>query len=145
MESNFVSTMLLIMLSVNVFLGMVDHSMSSMNEDVSYFNVNNTPAGSMTTGELNGSFTADYDNDAKVDTADSIGVNNENSFTDSFKSIKAWWDKMNSKFGLAFSILRQPAGFMKDIGFPPIIYNSFGVMWYGIGLIALIYLLTGRN
>lgn len=145
MESNFISTMLLIMLSINVFLGMADFAMGSMNSDVSYFDFTKTPASNMTEGRvINSTLTADY-GDAEVKLADSVDVGSGSSFTDSFRSTKGWWDKMDDSFGIATSILRQPAGFMKDIGLPSVIYVSFGAIWYGLGLIALIYLLTGRQ
>lgn len=145
MENNFAVTMLITMLAVNVFLGLVDGAMVSMNPDSAYFMFQNTPAGNMTySGEINSSFVADYD-DVEVDLADSVDVGTGTSFTDSFRSTKTWWDKMNTNFGIASSILRQPAGFMNQIGIPAEICNAFGVIWYGAGILALIYLLTGRT
>lgn len=145
MENDKITAMLLLMLGVNVLLGLVDYGMLSLDSDVNYFNLENTPAGNMTsTGEINGTFTASYD-DVTVDVADTITADSGLGLTDSLKSANSWWDKLNGAFGLAGSVLRQPAGFMKDVGFPAPIYNSFGILWYVVGIISFFYLLTGRN
>jgi len=145
MENNFITTMLIIMLSFNVFLGLVDYSMASMDSSTSYFNYANTVAGNMTAGNaINGSFEVGY-SDVTVDMADTITADAGSSFTDSPKTVNSWWNKMNNRFGIAGSIVSQPAGFMKQIGLPIELANAFGAIWYGLASLALILLIAGRS
>jgi len=68
-----------------------------------------------------------------------------NIFTDVFKSFRGWVDKMEARFGLATSILKQPAGFLREIGVPGFIVNAFAIVWYLMGSLALIMLFAGRT
>ena len=136
---------MLIMISINVFLGMVDVASTSMKSESNLFNINQTPAGSMLSGSsINSTFAASYA-DVDMDVADAVSSNTGTVYTDSMKSINSWWDKLDSWAGIASSFFLQPGGFMKNMDFPSLIYVPFQIIWFIIAGVAFIYLLTGRN
>jgi hypothetical protein len=139
---NFFAKMLLMMLAINVFLGLIDFAIVSVNPAAAYFNVSGTTAGTLTEGGLSGSLNnnTDYED---IPTSDAISEDSDNIFTDTFKSIKNFMNTLEEKLGVLTSIFKQPQGFMKQIGFPAEIYVSFGIIWWALAIIAFIMMLRG--
>lgn len=143
-ELTLAPKMLLIMVTVMVFVGLVDFALLDVG-GTQLYSFNTSIGGRFTDdGTINGSFIAGYD-DVSAPSADSVDEDTGNIFTDTFKSLRGWWEKLERKFGLATSILRQPAGLLKDIGVPIYIVNAFAIIWYSLASLAVIMLFAGRN
>lgn len=145
-ETSLAQKMLLIMLGIMVFTGLIDFAFLAESGGTDhYYNINNTLAARMT-GD--GSFSTDlvvgYD-DFDIESADSVDADTGNIFTDIFKSVKGWMSKQETRLGLVTSILRQPAGIMKDLNFPQEAVTAFGIIWYSMASLALLSLFTGRK
>ena len=144
-EMSLAPKMLLIMASVMVFLGLAQYAIDSMATGVSFFDYGSTMGATFTTdGTLETDLAVGYEESSSV-SADSVDETTGSVYTDTFKSLGGWWEKQEARFGLATSILRQPAGFLKDIGIPMFLVNVFGIVWYMMASIAVIMLFTGRN
>jgi len=134
---------LVIMLSINVVLALVQGAIININPDAQNFiQENSTPIYTMTGGGLSGGLTADKE-DIETATADSIDSDTGGVFTDAFKTIRGWFQKLDDRFGLLTGILKQPYGFLKDIGVPLEIATAFGVIWYGLVAVLVIAFFKG--
>lgn len=134
---------LVVMLSINIILALAQGAMTSVNENAtSFIQINSTPAATFTNGGLDGGLSANKD-DIDIATADSIDEDTGNIFTDTFKSVKNWFNKLDERFGFLTGILKQPYGFLKDIGVPIGIATGFGVIWYGLVAMLMINFFKG--
>lgn len=125
--------MIVIMVSINAGLGLYDLNIQSYNP---YYNssidYSNTPVATMVlNGDLNGDLNVD-DSLAIPETSDSVDENTGNIFTDVFKTMSNWLTGLDTAFSFIKGVLRQPAGFLKDIGVPNMFSNIFGLIWYTI-------------
>lgn len=136
--------MLAIMISINVGLGLYDAGIQSYNPAFnSTIDYSGTPTSKLVYGgDLNG--TSQLDSSLAIpESSDSVDPDTGNIFTDTFKSVSNWVQKINSKLGILFSVLNQPMGFLKDIGVPLIFANSFGILWYIILLLLIVQFIKG--
>lgn len=145
MANNYALALLfMIMLSTNIGLGLYDIGIKSYNP---YFNSSIDYSGTPTNklvigGGLNGS--TQFDTSLAIPVAsDSVDEDTGNIFTDTFKSVSNWVQKLDGSLGLLFSFLNQPMGFLKDIGVPVYLANAFGVMWYVLGILLFMQLVKG--
>lgn len=134
--------MLMIMLMINVFAGLFSYGVNTFNQDVTLVAFENTTAGQVLQGGLGGELVINTSL-VDVETADSVSADTGNVFTDLFKTVKSWFNKVDSSLGVITSILTQPMGLMRDLGVPLIVVNAFGVLWYISALFAVILLMRG--
>ena len=121
---------IMIMLSINVGLALYDYGINSYNPAYSsLIDFAHSPASSVLVNGINGSANIDT-SIVNLESSDSVDSTTGNIFTDVFKTISNWFHKLDSSLGIVSGILKQPMGFLKDIGVPAYIYNSFGVLWY---------------
>jgi hypothetical protein len=144
-SNNLAVNMLLIMVSVMVLFGLINNAIISENEEAFYFNYSKTLGGQLTgSGGLDTDLKVDY-GDVELEGGQVVEGGSNNLFTDTIRSVQGWFQKQQDKFRFAGSMLRQPAGFMKDVGVPQVIVTAFGTIWYLIMSLALLMLATGRN
>lgn len=137
--------MLVTMLGISVVLALVQGAIQEVNPSADNFiDLDTTAVYTMTSGGLSTGLTAGKD-DIDPETADSIDAESDGVFTDNFKTIKAWFQKLDDRFGFLTSILKQPYGFLKDIGVPIEIATAFGIIWYGLTALLLIGFFKGEG
>lgn len=134
-------TFLAVMLSVNILLYLVGGAISLENPHYRYANVENSTAGQLmdSSGEFKGSVEA-----AQADT-ETVTAETGNVFTDTWQSVKAWFNDLEDKFAILTGILKQPGGFMKQVGVPQPVRVGFSIIWYGMALLLFIGFLRGGN
>ena len=118
---------------------MVQGAITEINPEVDFFDVENTPYAKYV---QNNTLTVDddYFPDSPETEADSSG----NLFADTYNIAKSWVQDKLSPLSFVSNILKQPYGFLKDIGVPIQIALGFGVLWYLLALILLVSWLMGR-
>lgn len=135
------TTFLTIMLSVNIVLYLVGGAIAAENPSYEYASLDNSTAGQLM--DSSGEFTGSVDN-AQIE-SETVSADTGNVFTDTWSSIKGWFNDLEEKFGLLTGILKQPGGFMKEVGVPQPIRVGFSVIWYGIALMLVIGFFRGGN
>lgn len=134
-------TFLTIMMAVNILLYIWGNAIALENPHYTYANLENSTAGQLmdSSGEFKGSVET-----ARIET-ETVTADTGNTFTDTFESVKGWFNKIEEKFGMLTGILKQPAGFMKQVGIPQPIRVGFSIIWYSIALILVIGFIRGGN
>lgn len=135
------TTFLVIMLSINIILFLWQGALETENDTIVFFDVASSPAGQYMT---NGTFSATSD-DFNINVTDNVNPDTGNIFTDTFKTVKSWFDKQSTKFDTFTGILTQPYGFLKDSGVPPPITTAFAIIWYAIVGLTLISAIRGNS
>lgn len=79
-----------------------------------------------------------------VDAETVTDANSGNIFTDTYKTIKAWTQDGLKSLGFISNILRQPYGFLVDVGVPGYIALAIGVFWYLFAIIIVVSWWMGR-
>lgn len=129
-----------IMLAINVGLAMFQGAMLEVNPTgTQFFNVSNSPYSNYV---VNGTLVVD---ESYLPADDSIeGDTSGNIFTDTYGKIKSWTQKTLAPFKFLGNVLRQPYGFLVDIGLPMSICLAIGVFWYMFALIIIVSWWMGR-
>jgi len=136
-------TYLVIMFSINAILFLAQSSITDINpEGPNFLDISLSPLGQF----LN-------DDGGLIINASAIGIDVEepvettgtNVFTDAFKKVKQWWNKLDRNFGFLTGMLKQPYGFMLQIGIHPAICVAFGTIWYVFIAFLIAGFITGRN
>lgn len=135
--------MLVVMASINIGLGLYDLSIQEYNPDfVSTIDYSSTPTSTLLYGGLNGSLNIDSSL-AIPQSSDSVDPDTGNIFTDAWKSVSNWFNRVDSSIGIVTGALDQPRGFLLDIGVPRIFANAFGILWYLIMIILFVSFIKG--
>jgi len=140
-------TMLVIMASINIVLFLFQGGMTEANPEApNLFNLTGSPAGTYIQNNNAGGYSmvADAD-DYTIETSDSVDDESGNLFTDTFKTINEWWNRQEARFGIMTGIVKQPYGFMEQIGIPSPISAGFGFIWYSLAVVLLIAFLRGGS
>ena len=140
---------LFIMVGINVILGLAQIGIASVDTGdaaLNYYDTSGTVIGTLTPG---GNLSAGLDNTklsegVEWETADSVEESG-GIFTDGFKTAKRWINKVDSALGVLGSMLKQPYGFMKQIGIPIEICAAFGILWYLIIIILFFSFVRGGD
>lgn len=135
------TTFLAIMISVNILLYFVQGAIAYEDPDLTYVNLENSTAGQMMNSD--GEFKAGVDGVA-IET-EAVDPDTGNVFTDTFEAIKGWFQDLEERFALLTGILKQPGGFMKQVGIPGPIRAGFSIIWYGIAIMLIIGFFRGGN
>jgi len=142
-------TMAVIMLSINVILwlaqGGIAEVAASEGTTAPTLLKDGSPMMTYTSnvdGEVVVTATAE---DFEVETADTVDEGTGNLFTDTFKTVKDWFNKQEQRFGIVTGIFSQPYGFMKDSGIPQPICTAFGTIWYVMLTLLIIGFFRGGN
>lgn len=139
-----IATMLVIMLSINIGLAMLQAGVESVNPDGdSFFNVSNTPYDKYIDGDIvSGASVLD---DSYLP-SDDVSVESDSDGWNVFKQAKAWFKSSKMATGLSFisNMMGQPAGFMRDIGIPSSIALAFQVIWSILFILFLTAFFMGR-
>ena len=137
------SRYLIIMLSINMILFLVQTAIVTTNPDGPvFFDVGNSPAGQFLDSSNGLVINA---SEVGLDVEEPVEAESTNVFTDAFKKIKQWFSKLDRNFGLFTGMLGQPYGFLKGIGVPQAICTAFGVIWYGLMALLVAGIIGGRN
>jgi len=83
--------------------------------------------------------------DVRIETADSVDAGTGNVFTDSFKTVSGWMNKVDAATGMISSALVQPYGFLTKAGIPAPATAAFALIWYAIGTMLFIGFVRGTN
>lgn len=129
-----------VMLAVNVALVMFQGALLEVNPSgEQFFNTTNSPYGNYVT---NNTFMGD---DSSLPGDDAVeGDTSGNVFTDTYGKIKSWTQTTLAPFKFLSNILKQPYGFLVDIGLPLAIAIAFQIFWYMFALIIIVSWWSGR-
>jgi len=132
--------LLTVMLACNISLAMVQGGISEVNPSAPvFFDVADSPYANYVVNDTLNVSDSYLPSDDSVD-ADASG----NVFTDTYKAIKGWSREKLAPLNFAGNLLKQPYGFLKDIGVPQDIALAFGVLWYMIALLVIVSWWMGR-
>lgn len=129
-----------IMLAINIGLAMFQGAILEVNPSgTQFFNVSDSPY----SGYIeNNTLIVD---DSYLPADDSVeGDTSGNIFTDTYDKIKSWTQKTLAPFNFLANVLKQPYGFLKDLGFPVSIALAIGVLWYMFAIIIIVSWWMGR-
>jgi len=132
-------TFLAVMIVVNIALAMLQGAVSEINPSISFFDVEDSPYAKYVQNE-----TLIVDDSYFPDSEETEADTSGNIFTDTYKSAKSWLQAKLAPLNFVSNILKQPYGFLGDIGVPHAIALGFGVLWYLIALLLLVSWLMGR-
>jgi hypothetical protein len=129
-----------VMLAMNVGLTMFQGAVSEVNPDgVQFFDVANSPYARYV---VNDTLIVD---DGFLPSDDSVeGDTSGNIFTDTYKSIRSWTQQKLAPLSFISNVLKQPYGFLKDVGVSNSIALALGVFWYMLALIIIVSWWMGR-
>ena len=127
------------MIVINVGLSMVQGAITEINPSVQFFDTSNTPYAKYVQND-----TLNVDNSYFPDSAETEADSSGNLFADTYNIAKSWVQNKLSPLSFISNVLKQPYGFLNDIGVPTPIALGFGVLWYLIALLLLISWLIGR-
>lgn len=127
-----IAIFLSIMITINVGLWLWQEAIEDVNPDLQVINFTTTPAARFlgNASSLGDATLAATASDIGLETADNVDPDTGNIFTDVVKSVGDWWERMDARFSILTGILKQPYGFLKEIGTPNEIATAFGVIWY---------------
>jgi len=135
--------MVIIMLSINIGLTMAQAGVDSLTDDVSFFNVSNTPYSDYYTGGFNdGVSTLD-----KTYLPEEVGgVDGDSEDWNVLQQAKAWFksSKLATTLGFVSDMMGQPGGFLRDIGLPNSIALAIQVLWSIMFIIVVTAFIMGR-
>lgn len=122
---------LIIMVTINVGLGLFDIAVVSYNEDYEgTIDFSSSPAASITKNNSLYSGITDDSSVLNIESSESVSEETGTIFTDIFKSINNWFSEKLAPLGFFGDVLKQPAGFMSDIGVPAPFVTAFGAVWW---------------
>lgn len=129
-----------VMLAVNIALSMVQGAILEVNPSGQvFFDDENSPLGRYV---VNDTLIVD---DSYLPQDDSVeGDTSGNVFTDTYRSVKSWVQNTLAPLNFASNVLRQPYGFLVDIGVPAAVATAFGALWYIFAIIIVVSWWTGR-
>jgi len=129
-----------VMLAINVGLAMFQGAITEANPSgVQFFNVSESPYSNYV---VNDTLIVD---DSYLPADEAIeGDTSGNIFTDTYDKIKSWTQKTLAPFNFLANVLRQPYGFMRDIGLPMSIALAIGVFWYMLAILIIVSWWMGR-
>lgn len=142
------TTALVFVLAINVFMFIVQASIIEINPGASQTYFNNS-------GSLINEFDANNGaGDPVLDTENvhtnlpssegAVSVGDNNFFTDVFNSIKGFFgDKLGLKYLVA--IVSAPYNLLKSINLPNPIVFALGSLWYGVTFFLIVAFFWGRN
>ena len=129
-----------IMLAINIGLSMFQGAVSEVNPSgASFFDTGDSPYSNYVQNDtliVDESFLPE-DDAVEGDTSGNI-------FTDTYDKIKSWTQKALAPFNFLGNVLKQPYGFLVDIGLPMSIALGVGVLWYMFALIVIVSWWMGR-
>ena len=83
--------------------------------------------------------------DSLIPADDSIEADSSgNVFSDTYRTMKAWTRTALAPLNFIADILKQPYGFLKDIGLPVSVALAVGAIWYITALLIFVSWLMGR-
>lgn len=133
-------TMVTIMLSLNIGMALFQEGLNEVNPSgTQFFDVENSPYANYV---QNGTLLVDEDllpEDEAIE-----GDTSGNVFTDTYRSIKAWTEQTLAPLNFMANILKQPYGFLVDVGVSQEVALAFGTLWYMIAIIIVVSWWTGR-
>jgi len=129
-----------VMLAVNIGLSMFQSSILEVNPaGEQFFNSSNSPYGNYIN---NDTLVVD---DSYLPSDDNVeGDTSGNIFTDTYNKIKSWTQNTLAPFKFLSNVLKQPYGFLVDIGLPLSIALAVGVFWYMFAIIIIVSWWMGR-
>lgn len=129
-----------VMLAVNVGLGMFQGAILETNsEGAQFFDMGTSPYGNYVE---NDTLVVD---DSYLPADDAVeGDTSGNIFTDTYDKIKSWTQTTLAPFKFLSNVLKQPYGFLVDIGLPLAIALAIGVFWYMFAIIIIVSWWMGR-
>jgi len=132
-----IATMVIIMLSINIGLAMLQEGVNSIEpETLNFYNQSASPYSAYVNGDI-------VDGVSVLDDtylpSDDGAVEGDNDDWNVFKSIKSWFKTSKLATSLSFlaDMFSQPASFLRDIGVPTTIALGIQVIW---GLLFLIFI-----
>lgn len=129
-----------VMIAVNAGLYFFQGGVTEINPSgPDFFNVSNSPYSKFV---QNNTLLVD---DSYLPSDEAIETDTSgNIFTDTYKQIKSWVQEKLAPLNFIPNILKQPYGFLKDMGLPVEICLVVGVFWYMLALITLVSWWMGR-
>ena len=129
-----------IMLAINVGLSLFQSAVLEVNPSGDqFFDVENSPYANYV---QNGTLVVD---DSYLPADDAVeGDTSGNIFTDTYKNIKSWTQQTLAPLNFVANVLKQPYGFLVDIGIPMPISVAIGVFWYMFAIIIVVSWWMGR-
>lgn len=139
-STNQMILIVIIMLSFNIGLHMFQQAILEVNSDgEQFFDTDKSPYSNYVS---NNTLVVD---DSYLPSDDAVeGDTSGNIFTDTYDKIKSWTQTTLAPFKFLGNILRQPYGFLNDIGFPVSIALAIGVLWYMFAIIIIVSWWMGR-
>lgn len=133
-------TLMSIMMAMNIALMFVQGAILEVNPSgQQFFNESTSPYANYAGSD---SLLVD---DSLIPADDSVEADSSgNVFSDTYKTMKAWTRTALAPLNFIADILRQPYGFLKDIGLPKSIALAVGVFWYIVALLIFVSWLMGR-
>jgi len=130
------------MIVINIGLAMIQGAITEIDPTITKYGEFDATDSPYSNYVANNTLVVDdsYFPDSAETEADSTG----NIFTDTYNSAKSWLQDKLAPLNFISNILKQPYGFLKDIGFPIQIALGFGVLWYLLALFLLVSWLIGR-
>ena len=137
-----ITTMLIIMLMINVGLAFLQVGVSSLGGEQDFFNVDNSPYSNYVSGGINGSSALDDSYLPSSTTSVSDSSDNFNMFLQA----KGWLQtsKLSSTLGFLGNLISQPGGFLRDVGVPSPIALAFQVIWGVVFIFLIMAWILGR-
>jgi len=142
--TNSILVMLIIMLSINIGLTMVQSSVDDLGVDLSVLNASKSPLTNYHTGDLD-SGTSLIDKDYIPSDVSADADESTNSFTDVFVAMRSWVSAGLDSLGFLANLLLQPAGFMRDVGFNSAVCLSVQILWSMTFIFLLTAWIMGRT
>jgi len=142
-------TMALIMISINIVLFLAQGGIQQVNliegTNTSLAGVEGSPFYTYATIIDDEAVLTANEQAFSIETSDSVNSDTGNVFTDTFKTVKNWFNTENEKFGIITGVLSQPYGFLKDNDVPSPICTGVGVIWYIMLTLLIVGFLRGGN
>ena len=141
--TNSILLMLVIMLSINVGLAFTQTAVDDL-ATLSILNQTSSPlknyyiGDNLSVGVSN--ITADM-----LPSSESVTEGESSSFTDIFVSLKSYVNVGLSSIGFIANVLVQPAGFLRDVGFPYAICLAVQIIWSMMFLLFVVAWIMGRT
>lgn len=129
-----------VMLAINIGLAMFQSAVLEVNPSGDqFFDVDNSPYSKYVQNNtllVNDNYLP-ADENVEGDTSGNI-------FTDTYKSIKSWTQEKLAPLNFVANVLRQPYGFLNDIGLPSSVALAIGVLWYMLAILIIVSWWMGR-
>ena len=146
-STSSLSMALLIIMCIDAFFLIGNTAMINLNPD-SNTNIFNYQNSTLSSFDTNADYVLNKDYISNLPSgSSSVSPETDTEFTDTFKSIKSWFQDttIGKGFTYGFKILGAPIGFLQIINAPQVITFSLGAIWYGLTFFLLVMLMFGRN